>query len=240
MGSSFTNFVISSSTTSPVQLGVFGGRGRLGSAIQQAAMNVDGCVLTVIGRGDSDPVATDSLDVLINATTAADSIRSIKNALKLGIPVVECATGHDDEMLRELENAAQVIPVLVAPNTSLGVAVVRQLLETAGPLLRDWDVEIIETHHEKKKDQPSGTATFFSKILNRVRGKSIPGEMVKSIREGDVVGEHVIQFTGEQEVIRIEHRSLDRVLFGFGAIRAASWLIGRNPGMYTIQDTLQD
>ena len=239
MGSSFTNFVISSSATSPVQLGVFGGHGRLGCAIQQAARNVDGCVLTVIGRGDSDPVEADSLDVLINATTAANSTRSIKNAIKLGIPVVECATGHDEQTLRELENAAQVIPVLVAPNTSLGVAVVKELLETAGPLLRDWDVEIIETHHEKKNDQPSGTATFFSKILKRVRGKSIPGESVKSIREGDVVGEHVIQFTGEQELIRIEHRSLDRVLFGFGAIRAAHWLLGRNPGMYTIQDTLQ-
>lgn len=66
----------------------------------------------------------------------------------------------------------------------------------------------------------------------------MPDESVKSIREGDVVGDHVIQFTGEQELIRIEHRSLDRVLFGFGAIRAASWLIGRDPGMYTIQDTL--
>ena len=238
MESTFTEFVSNKSSQQPLEVVVIGGHGRLGRAIQQAAINDLTVRINAIGRHDSDPGHDEKVDVVINASSPMGSARAMEIAMKKGVPIVECATGHDEEAILALRSASKTLPVLTAPNTSPGVALMRELLERAAAGLKGWKVEIRETHHEKKKDQPSGTARFFVQTIESARSEELPTDAVESIREGDVVGEHQVIFSGPNEEIRVEHVAHDRVLFGSGALRAARWVVGQPPGIYTIAHTL--
>ena len=157
---------------------------------------------------------------------------------------------------QQIEAAAQHIPVLVAPNTSIGVALLAQAVALAAAALGSaYDVEISEAHHRMKRDAPSGTALALGEVVAAARGRALAEVAVFDrhgadaprehgsigfavVRAGDIVGEHTVTFAAAGERIEMTHRATDRLIFARGALRAAAWLIGRPPGLYGMQNVL--
>jgi 4-hydroxy-tetrahydrodipicolinate reductase len=166
------------------------------------------------------------------------------------------ATGFDAATRTELERAACTIPVLIAPNTSLGVAVMTELLAIAARALGEgYDAEISEVHHRMKRDAPSGTALAWGEAIARARGSDLeqvavfgrqeagapraPGSIgFASLRAGDVVGEHTAVLAAAGERLELTHRAQDRMVFARGALAAAAWLVGRPAGLYGMRHVL--
>jgi len=173
-----------------------------------------------------------------------------------GVALLVGTTGFDAAARAALDDAARTIPVLIAPNTSLGVAVMSQLVRQATAALGpDYDVEILEAHHRGKRDAPSGTALALGGVVAEARGATLEelsvfdrhgGSAPRAagsigfavLRAGDVVGEHSVVFAAAGERIEITHRATDRAIFARGALRAAAWLAGRPPGVYGMQNVL--
>jgi 4-hydroxy-tetrahydrodipicolinate reductase len=173
-----------------------------------------------------------------------------------GVPLLVGTTGFDAAARAELARAAGKIAVLIAPNTSLGVAVLSQLAAQAAKALGEgYEVDIAEAHHRLKRDAPSGTALSLGETVAAARGRSLeevavydrrrdaplkPGSIEFSVvRAGDIVGEHTVSFSTAGERLEITHRALDRMTFARGALRAAAWLLGRPAGLYGMQDVLE-
>jgi 4-hydroxy-tetrahydrodipicolinate reductase len=173
-----------------------------------------------------------------------------------GVPILIGVTGFDAASRADLAQAARDIPVLIAPNTSVGVSVVAKLVSMAalglGP---SYDVEIFEAHHRMKRDAPSGTALALGEAAAAARGRDLeqvavydragqsaprtPGSIgFSSLRAGDIVGEHTVTFAAAGERVEITHRATDRITFARGALRAAEWLIGQPAGLYGMQNVL--
>jgi 4-hydroxy-tetrahydrodipicolinate reductase len=173
-----------------------------------------------------------------------------------GVPLLVGTTGFDATARTALEHASRSIPVLIAPNTSLGVAVMAQLVRQATAALgAEFDVEILESHHRLKRDAPSGTALALGEGVAAVRGTTLaevavferhgsfaprqPGSIGFAVlRAADIVGEHTVLFAAAGERIEITHRATDRATFARGALRAAGWLAGRSPGLYGMHNVL--
>ena len=172
------------------------------------------------------------------------------------VPLLVGATGFDAPTRTLLESAASRIPVLIAPNTSVGVGVLRQLAGLAAAALGEGvDAEISEVHHRMKRDSPSGTALSLGEAVAEARGTTLarvavydrhggsdprePGSIgFSSIRAGDIVGEHTVTFAWAGERVELTHRATDRMVFARGALRAAHWLIGRPAGLYGMRHVL--
>ena len=223
----------------PVRLCVVGADGRLGSSIVRHAAS-QGCEVTrPIGRGE-EPEATRErrFDVLVDVSTVDGVHRACKIAEAHEMPILECVTSLDEAAKSALKVLETKIPVLVASNTSLGIATVRTLLGAMSNALGDWSVSISETHHSGKVDRPSGTAQGIVSDL-RAAGRAIDGSHIVSHREGDAVGTHEIVFANDDERVVVRHEALNRSVFAIGALRAAKWLAaGRAAGRYVIADTL--
>jgi 4-hydroxy-tetrahydrodipicolinate reductase len=173
------------------------------------------------------------------------------------VALVTGTTGIDTALEAKLDEAGKHIPLLHAANFSLGVAVLARLLREAAAALPDWDLEIIEAHHNRKEDAPSGTALALGHAAAEARGTTLakdgvyvregrPGARRSGsigfavVRGGDVVGEHTALLLGQGERVELSHRATDRTIFARGALEAAAWLAGRKPGIYSIDDMLQD
>jgi 4-hydroxy-tetrahydrodipicolinate reductase len=172
------------------------------------------------------------------------------------VPLLVGTTGFDAAAREALERAAAVIPVLIAPNTSIGVNLTAQLVKMATRTLGPgYDVEISEAHHRMKRDAPSGTALALGEVVAAERGTKLSevavfdrhgsdaqrktGDIGFSVlRAGDIVGEHTVTFAIAGEQVVITHRATDRVTFAHGALRAAAWLAGRPPGLYAVDEAL--
>ena len=172
------------------------------------------------------------------------------------IPILIGATGFDDTAAQALQLIAQKIPLLLAPNTSVGVGVLGKLVAVAAAGLGpEYDVEITDTHHRMKRDAPSGTALALGTVVAEARGRTLPDIAVydrhgrhepreqgsigfSAIRAGDIVGEHTVTFATAGERIEITHRATDRMTFARGALRAAAWLADKPAGLYHMQDVL--
>lgn len=148
--------------------------------------------------------------------------------------LVSGTTGLSDAQRTALQAAASGIAVVWASNFSLGVAVLAELVERAAAALPGWDCDIVESHHVHKQDAPSGTA------LTLGQGAEAAGATphYASLRAGDIVGEHLVQFTGLGERVELTHRATNRDIFARGALHAAQRLVGRNPGLYRVRDLL--
>lgn len=151
-----------------------------------------------------------------------------------GVALVSGTTGLDSRQREALQEASSRIPVLSAANFSLGVAVLGELVERAAATLDGWDCDIIESHHVHKKDVPSGTALALGGHAEQ--GGARP--RYAAVRAGDIVGEHIVQFTGIGERIELVHRATNRDIFARGALHAAARLAGREPGRYLLRDLL--
>ncbi|MEY3025520.1 MAG: hypothetical protein RLZZ238_417, partial [Planctomycetota bacterium] len=179
------------------------------------------------------------VDVVVDFSSEAGARQALELALAEKAALLTGTTGLPPAFLAELERASRSIAVLVAPNTSLGVAVTRRLARLAAELLgpSGWAVDIVESHHDRKKDAPSGTALALADALE-LGGMPVDSSRIHAIRAGDTVGEHEIRLAGPSERIHLMHQAVTRDLFAAGALRAARWLGGRPAGRYSMDDVL--
>jgi 4-hydroxy-tetrahydrodipicolinate reductase len=225
--------------SSPVRVLVVGAAGRMGKTIVELAKADPAIEIAAqCDLGDSIESAIKSCDVAIDFSNP-DAITEIcRAALQHDKALVIGTTGHSQEQHRSIEKTAESLPIVFASNFSVGVNVLFWLTRKAAELIgQDFNPEIIETHHKMKKDAPSGTAKTLAEILKGARKNQneIP---IQSIREGEVVGEHTVIFTGPGERLELTHRAESREIFARGALRAADWIMGKPPGLYSMQDVL--
>ena len=148
------------------------------------------------------------------------------------IPVVIATTGYSEAQVNQIHELARRVPVVFSSNYSPGVTILTKLLRDLSPLMSDWDIEIVETHHNRKLDAPSGTALTLAKALNR----PVP---MHSLRGGDVRGIHEIMFFGAGETLTLKHEALDRGLFAAGAVKAMKFALEQiTPGLWTMEDVM--
>ena len=195
-------------------------------------------------------------DVVIDFTSHEASARHAEVCAERGVALVIGSTGFTPEAKARVAAAARRIPVVLSPNMSVGVNVLFELVRQAAKVLGDaYDVEIVELHHKKQRDAPSGTAVRLGEVAAEALGRDpqdalayarhgIMGERppwqigVQTLRGGDVVGEHTVFFCGEGERVELTHRATSREQFARGAVRAAAWLPGKPAGLYDMADVL--
>jgi 4-hydroxy-tetrahydrodipicolinate reductase len=225
--------------SSPVHVLLIGAAGRMGKTIGDLA---DGDPkIEIVARcdlGDSIEPAMQNCDVAIDFSQADASAEICRVGLKHRKALVIGTTGQSREQRSIIEETAQSLPIVFASNFSIGVNVLFWLTRKAAEQLgSDFDAQIVETHHKMKKDAPSGTAKTLAEVLKAAK-KTQAEIPIQSIREGDVVGEHTVIFNGPAERLELSHRAASREIFARGALRAAKWIIGKPPGLYSMQDVL--
>ena len=202
--------------------------------------------------GFADDLTNEKGDIIIDFSHFSRIPNMLNFAVNNNIPIVICTTGYDDKILTQIKEASSKIPILLSSNTSIGINLMNDLVSKMAENLNGFDIEIIETHHNKKVDSPSGTAkTLFNAInqtlenkMNLINGregnhKRDKNEIgIHSIRGGSVVGEHRVIFYGDDEAIEIKHSAMSKKIFVYGAIKAAKFLIGKNPNLYSMKDVL--
>jgi len=263
-----------------MKVAIIGAAGRMGGRLIHAVCEAEGLELAgaverpghpqigsdaglIAGAGElgiriSDDLAATmaACDVLIDFTFPEVTLKNLEICAALGKMVVSGSTGFPPEQKDQARHYAERIPVVLAPNMSVGVnACFKLLKETAKILGPDFDVEVVELHHNKKKDSPSGTAVRMGEVVAEALGRDynkvanyhregMCGERSKeeigmqTVRGGDIVGEHTVYFIGMGERIEISHRAMSRDMFARGAARACKWLQHQQPGLYDMQDVL--
>ncbi len=224
--------------------------------IGQDAGIVAGCGALGVAISGSLEEALQKADILIDFTFPEVTLKNLEVCARLGKKVVIGSTGFTPAQRQEVQTFADRIAVVLAPNMSVGVNACFKLLKEAAAILGDgFDVEIVELHHNKKKDSPSGTAVRMGEIVADALGRDynevanfhregMCGERTKeeigmqTVRGGDIVGEHTVYFIGMGERIEITHRAMSRDMFARGAVRAAGWLAGKEKGLFDMQDVL--
>ncbi len=231
---------------------LIGGKGKMGQLICRTAEEKGHQPLAMV-----DAMCLETLDGLEKADVLLDfshrdNLAWISEYVRNHhVPLVYGTTGVNEDDLALLHDLSNEVPVFYATNFSYGVAVLQEILKQAVPLLKDsFDMELVETHHNQKKDAPSGTAKTILSILNpdgefqEVYGRSgITGARTKeigvhSLRGGSEAGEHSVHFFGASESITITHHAADRLIFVNGALRAAEYVVDQKPGMYGMQDLI--
>jgi 4-hydroxy-tetrahydrodipicolinate reductase len=210
----------------PLRITLFAPNGRMGQAIAAA-----------VAEDPAFALDSDHGDVLVDFSVPSALQASLDRAVSAGIPILIGTTGLDELADQRIAAAAKDIAVLRAANTSLGIAVLADLVErTAAVLGSDWDIEILDVHHAKKVDAPSGTALALGDAVSR--GRSSPTVDYASIRGGTVAGDHDVMFLGPEERLILSHRAESRAIFARGALAAARFLAGRPPGLYAMRDVI--
>lgn len=259
---------------------IMGAAGRMGRAIVQAHAEAPGDLRLVAGieaRGHAavgqdlgtlaglPPLnaaiyagleAAPAFDVLIDFTHPSSSLKTLEWCRAQRRALVLGTTGFDDAGKAAIAAAARDIPIVFAPNMSVGVNLCFKLLDLAARVLGDEvDVEIVEAHHRHKVDAPSGTALRMGEVVARALGRDLKRDAVygregqtgarprgqigfATIRAGDIVGEHTVMFVGSGERVEITHKASSRATFAHGALRAAGWLAQKGPGLFDMQDVL--
>jgi len=220
-----------------VRVALIGARGRMGQTIVDLAKQDP--KIDIVGQcdlGDAIEQAMKKCDVAIDFSNASaideicGAVLQDRKALVIG------TTGHSPEQRKLIEKTSQLLPIVFASNFSVGVNALFALTRLAVEILgSEFAPRIIETHHTKKKDAPSGTAKTLAEILKKQLKTEIP---IESIREGDVVGEHRVTFVGPGESLDLTHSAASREIFARGALRAAEWIVGKAGGLYSMQDVL--
>ena len=204
---------------------------------------------------DQLPADLGGAQVAIDFSRPDLSLRALNVCRAAKVPLVIGTTGHGAEFEARIASASREIAVLVAPNTSIGVALAQELVRIASSTLpADFDIEIVEAHHKHKLDAPSGTALALADSAARARGLDPAADTVAgrsgqgarrsgeigiaSLRGGDIVGTHTVLFAGSGERLTVGHEATDRSIFALGAIRAAVWLASQKPGRYTMANVL--
>ncbi len=234
--------------SAPVRVLIHGASGRMGQTLLRLAVGREDLAIVAAVA----PVSTDaallgqpfhpldqlqtvkSFDVAVDFSLPAGIDALLALCAARGASLVSGTTGLSAQQRAALQAASNRIPVLWAANFSLGVAVLEELVERAASALHAWDCDIVESHHTRKLDAPSGTALALGAAAQR--GGADP--RYASLRAGDIVGEHLVQFAGQGERIELIHRATHRDIFARGALHAATRLAGRAPGSYRLRDLL--
>jgi 4-hydroxy-tetrahydrodipicolinate reductase len=235
---------------------VTGCHGRMGQAVLRAAAAQNVEVAAQMDLGDSLLDALAAADTVIDFTTHHFTAELVAACRASSTRMVIGTTGHTDEELAIIRDAATVVPIVFAPNFSVGVNTLFWLTRRAAEILGpDFDLEVVEMHHRMKTDSPSGTARRLAEILASVAnlsydtdvkhgrhgdvGARSPREIgMHALRGGDVVGDHTVVFAAQGERVELTHKASSRDTFATGAVRAACWLAGQPPGLYDMQDVL--
>lgn len=231
-----------------VRLLIHGASGRMGRALLRLCAERDGCtVVAAVARkvgqrvidgvpqfASSELSAVPAFDVAVDFSLAEAFDPILTLSIERSAALVSGTTGLSEAQRTAIADAAGRIPVLWAANFSLGVAVLSELVERAATALPGWDCDIVEAHHAGKKDAPSGTAL----ALGESAGQGGALARYASLRAGDIVGEHTVQFAGVGERIELIHRATNRDIFARGALHAAERLCSRAPGSYRLRDLL--
>ncbi|MDB2589922.1 4-hydroxy-tetrahydrodipicolinate reductase [Candidatus Thioglobus sp.] len=240
-----------------IKIAVVGASGRMGQSIIQSIEQSDKTILGVtLDKGDDLNSVIDQFDVLVDFTRPEATLDYLAVCVSAGKSMVIGTTGFDDAGLQMIKDAGTKIPVVFAPNMSVGVNLSLKLLEVAAKVIgEESDIEIVEAHHRHKVDAPSGTALKMGEVVANALGRDLSKCAVygregieeprdrqtigfSTIRGGDVVGEHTVSFFMEGERVEITHKASSRMTFANGAIRASAWLQGKPAGLYSMQDIL--
>lgn len=201
---------------------------------------------------DSLEVVSEIPDVIIDFSHHSLIVPLLNFAVDRKLPVVLCTTGLTDEVKQQIKTASKSIPVFISGNMSLGIQVLLELAKIGAQKLRNFDIEIIEKHHNKKIDAPSGTAYMIAQAIQDIqnltlehhrygneakRGEQVIG--IHAIRGGTLCGEHTLLFAGLDETLEITHRATSKRVFAKGAIQAAEFLLSQPPGLYSMTDLLE-
>ena len=239
---------------------VNGAGGRLGEEVIKEAKAAGYEVVAVDQRGQSAEEKTyarlfdykGDADVIVDFSFHLATKELTEYAVQRKIPTVIATTGQTDEEKAMIREAAKSIPVFFSANMSVGVALLTSLVKKAAAFLKEDDVEIIEYHHNRKADAPSGTALMIASAIESARGemnrvvgrsgvrKREKGDLgISAVRIGNVVGKHEIMMSDGVETLTITHEAHDKALFARGAIKAAAFLLGKEPGLYTMQELVE-
>ncbi len=223
-----------------IRLIICGAEGRMGKEISRlAAKEKKIKIIAKIDKsnGSNDFIKKISADVLVDFTVASEFKKILSWCEKNKVAFVSGTTGITTDDKKKMKAASKRIPVFWAPNMSLGVNFVINLLKSYGKI-SDFDFEISETHHTHKKDKPSGTALWLKEVLEKTVRKKIL--KMESVREGEVFGDHKITAVSPSEKIILEHQALNREVFAKGAVSAVKWIANKKKGLYSMSDLLRD
>ncbi|GGM29487.1 4-hydroxy-tetrahydrodipicolinate reductase [Haloarcula argentinensis] len=245
------------------RVAVNGVTGKMGGAVIEAAIDSE----VVVGFATSDTDAVDGVpvvhpaeaaaalreydvDVVVDFAVPEGALTVAEACVEVGVPMVVGTTGFDEDGMGRLKDASEEVPLLKATNFSQGIQVLQRLISEAVGTLEDYDLELMETHHNRKVDAPSGTASSILDVIQEERDvEPVYGREGHAPREddeigvfarraGDIRGEHELVLAGNDEVLSLSHRAEDRGVFAAGALDAAAWLVGRDAGWYEFGDVV--
>lgn len=210
-----------------MKYGLIGASGRMGSEIQKAFASHELCfTLDVTGE-----TIREAPEVLLDFSLPAAFEKTVEAVRRFCCPLVIGTTGLREEQLDILRSLGTSVAVVQSYNYAAGVTLLKMMVREFAPLFADWDVEILDTHHNKKKDAPSGTAVLLREAL----GRDCP---THSLRVGGVPGDHSVVFANDGEVVTLTHRALSRSVFALGALKAAEFAASAAPGFYSFEEVL--
>ena len=240
------------------RIAINGSKGKMGQTLVDAVnLNKSATLGAGVDKGDNLNDSLQDFDVLIDFSRPEVSLKAISICKNSGKAMVIGTTGFSDDELKVIKQASTQIPIVFAPNMSVGVNLTLKLLETSAKVIgKDSSIEIIETHHRYKVDSPSGTALKMGEVIANALGRDLakcavygregidePRDLntigFSSIRGGDVVGDHTVTFFMEGERVEITHKASSRMIYANGAVRAANWLHDKPSGLYSMQDVLE-
>jgi len=239
------------------KIAITGSNGRMGQALIEAVkLNPNVSQGSILNRGDDINRVLKDFDVLIDFTRPEATLDALSVCQSAGKAMVIGTTGFSDDALKVIDQASSDIPIVFAPNMSVGVNLILKLLETTAKVIgTDSNIEIVEAHHRHKVDAPSGTALKMGEVIANALGRDLSECAVygregteeprdrqtigfSSIRGGDVVGEHTVTFFMEGERVEITHKASSRMTYANGAVKASQWLTNQANGLYSMQDVL--
>jgi len=239
------------------RIAITGSNGRMGRALIRAVkLNPNVSQGSILNRGDDIKQALNDFDVLVDFTRPEATLDALSICQSAGKAIVIGTTGFNDDALKVIDQASSDIPIVFAPNMSVGVNLTLKLLETTANVIgTDSNIEIVEAHHRHKVDAPSGTALKMGEVIANALGRDLSECAVygregtkeprdrqtigfSSIRGGDVVGEHTVTFFMEGERVEITHKASSRMTYANGAVKACQWLTKQENGLYSMQDVL--
>ncbi|MBR3199696.1 MAG: 4-hydroxy-tetrahydrodipicolinate reductase [Bacilli bacterium] len=237
-----------------------GANGKMGREVIKAAKDTDFKITCGLCKDNHDlgfqvydnkDKIKEKYDVIIDFSTPEGSFKALECAKEKNIPIVIATTGFSKEETAKIKEYSKYIPVFKSSNMSLNISLMSKICGEVAKVLKDTDIEIIETHHNRKVDSPSGTAILLADAINKAlkeektynfnrmqkREKRTKNEIgFSSVRGGNIVGQHTVKFFGENESLEITHTAYSRGLFAEGALNAAKFIINKKPGLYTMED----
>ena len=234
------------------------GYGAMGRIVEEVALTQGVNVVAIVSPGsDEHYPSLQQVDTPVDVVIDFSNPALLKDVLAFGtekkIPLVIATTGFSEEELADIQTAAEAIPIFQSYNTSYGIALLKQLLDQLVPLTLGYDIEVIEAHHRKKVDAPSGTAELLARAIESKRDvtpvydRTMRREAreadelgMHSVRGGTIFGEHTVLFAGDDEMIELKHTALSKRVFANGALAAAATIIERQAGLYNLTNLYEE